>query len=378
MKKKLSFLLLSLVAMIGCASNSDTLSNDETLRKEIAQMLLVGFQGAEVTPQSPIYRYVKEVGVGGVLLFDIDLCGTKQVGSRNIRSKEQVTQLIKDLQQISSTPLLVAIDQEGGRVSRLKEAYGFPATVSAAYLGKIDKADTTSYWASATARELEAIGVNLNFAPVVDLNVNPQSPVIGKIERSFSNQVDVVVKNGGIWVDEHRTKGILTSLKHFPGHGSATVDSHHGFTDITDSWSEVELEPFQQLIAADKADIVMTAHVFNKHLDEKYPATLSPKVLQNILREELGFDGVISTDDLYMDAIAQHYTLEEALTHCINAGANLLCMGNNSPEGYVENRPQEVVDTILKLVKEGKIAYSKITDSTKRIAKLKAKLGVLE
>lgn len=375
MKKRFQLLVVAtLLAIQGCAEVTNRLPNDEVIRKEIAQMLIVGFQGDAVNTQSPVYEYVKEVGVGGVILFDVDLCTTAKVGSRNITSKKQVASLINELQQIATTPLLIAIDQEGGRVSRLKEAYGFPATVSAQYLGAIDQIDTTAYWANRTAHELAAVGINLNFSPVVDLNVNPQSPVIGKIERSFSHQVDVVVRNSASWIDQHRKHSIHTAIKHFPGHGSATVDSHQGFTDVTESWSTIELEPFRQLIAAGKADIVMTAHVFNKQLDPHYPATLSSKILQGILREELGFDGVISTDDLYMDAIAQHYTLEEALTLSINAGADLLCMGNNSPRGYVANRPQEVVETILKLIKEEKIPYSRIKESNRRIAALKAKL----
>lgn len=370
-KKTIVLLTLLAIYLQGCANKP----TDEVLRKEIAQMLIVGFQGTEVTPQSPVYQYVKEVGVGGIVLFDIDLCTTKTVGSRNITSKAQVTKLIKDLQAIAETPLLIAIDQEGGKVSRLKEAYGFPSTVSAQYLGNVNSPDTTTYWARRTVNELADIGVNLNFSPVVDLNVNSESPVIGKIERSFSDKVEVVVDNAATWINEHRKLSIATSIKHFPGHGSATADSHNGFTDITDTWSRTELEPFRQLIAAGKADIVMTAHVFNKHLDEEYPATLSSKVLTDLLRGELKFEGVISTDDLYMNAITKHYTLEETLIRAINAGADLLCMGNNSSDGYVPNRPQEVVETILKLVQEDKIPYSRIVESNKRIMALKTKIA---
>ncbi|MGL4852983.1 MAG: glycoside hydrolase family 3 protein [Phocaeicola sp.] len=374
MHKTILPLFLIFAFLKGYATDSPTLPTDETLRKEIAQMLVVGFQGVELTPQSPVYTYIKEVGVGGLILFDVDLCTTRKIGSRNITSKNQVTKLIADLQELSQVPLLVSIDQEGGRVSRLKEAYGFPPTVSAHYLGRTNHPDTTKYWASRTAHELADIGVNVNFSPSVDLNINPQSPVIGKIERSFSNKTEVVVKHATLWIEEHHKRGVLTSIKHFPGHGSATVDSHNGFTDVSDTWQKKELEPFRQLIATGKADIVMTAHVFNKNLDENYPATLSANVLTGILREELGFEGIISTDDLYMDAIAQHYTLEEILTRSINAGADLLCLGNNSPHGYAQNRPQEVVETVLKLVKEGKISYNRIVESNLRIAALKARL----
>lgn len=367
-------ILLSFVFFSCQGKNSQKYTEDE-LRKAIAQMLIVGFQGTTITPENPIYRDVHELGVGGVVLFDVDLCTKRGNGSRNIQSEKQLAKLCRDLQAIAPIPLLITIDQEGGKVNRLKTEYGFPTTVSAQYLGEINNRDTTLFWSERTAKVLQLCGINTNFAPCTDLNINPECPVIGKRGRSFSADPQIVARQAEAWIDGHHRSGILTALKHFPGHGSASTDSHQGFTDVSNTWNENELEPYRQLIEKGKVDIIMTAHVFNKNLDEKYPATLSSKILTGILREKLGYQGVVSTDDLYMDAIAKHYPLKEALALTLNAGADLLILGNNSPDGYAKDRPAQTIDLIVELVQEGKVPYARIQEANERISALKAKLN---
>src|SRR5690606_10098573 len=163
------------------------------------------------------------------------------------------------------------------------------------------------------AATLAEAGINLNLAPVVDVNVNPDNPVIGQLERSFSGDPDVVTEQAKAFIEAHHEHGVLCTLKHFPGHGSSEADSHLGFVDVTNLWSRQELEPFRNLIDAGLADAIMTAHIFNANWDSEHPATLSRAVITGILREELGYDGVVITDDMQMGAIRDFYGFEAAV-----------------------------------------------------------------
>jgi beta-N-acetylhexosaminidase len=338
------------------------------LDKQIGQLLLVGFRGTTLTSDNRIIADLENYNLGGVILYEKD--GPTQSRPRNIESPAQLQKLVSDLKTHSKEKLLVAIDQEGGAVNRLKASYGFPATVSAQYLGTLNNEDSTRYRASVIAQTLKEMGISLNFAPVVDLNVNPESPAIGAFERSFSANPDTVVFHAGIFIDEHNKRGILNCCKHFPGHGSATSDSHLGLTDVTNTWRETELKPYRQLIASGKCQMVMSAHVFNQNLDADYPATLSKKILTGILREELGFDGVIVSDAMEMGAITDNYGQEEAIEKAINAGCDILVFSNNISV-FNEDVVPEAVSTIRKLVDEGKISKERIIQSYNRIMKLK-------
>jgi beta-N-acetylhexosaminidase len=287
---------------------------------------------------------------------------------------QQLQKLCSDLQQLSDNKLLIAIDQEGGKVNRLKTNYGFPATVSAQYLGKLDNSDSTHFYAESMAKTLSDCGVNLNFTPCIDLNINPNCPVIGKVERSFSNNPDKVVKHAAIFVETHRTHGVLTCLKHFPGHGSSKDDSHDGFTDITNTWENTELQPYKAMISNGMCDAVMSSHVFNAHLDADYPATLSHKTITGILRDTLGWDGCIFSDDMNMGAITKNFGFKESIALAINAGIDVLVFSNNSPEGYDPHLAQKVLNTILELVNEGVITEQRIEESYRRIMRLKNKI----
>jgi beta-N-acetylhexosaminidase len=222
------------------------------------------------------------------------------------------------------------------------------------------------------AQVLKTHGVNLNIAPVVDLNTNPSNPIIGDLERSFSADPDVVTRHAMAFIEAHHDAGVLCSLKHFPGHGSSTADSHLGFVDVTDTWTDAELIPYRNLIDADRADTVMTAHVFNAKLDPDVPATLSKRVITGILRERLGFDGVIITDDMLMGAIANYYDFARSLEAAIDAGADILAIANNSI--YDPDIADKAHRAVRSAVEAGRISESRIDESYRRIAALKARL----
>ena len=336
----------------------------------IGQMLMIGFRGFDANDTSPIARDIRERNIGSVVLFDYDVATQKR--ERNVQSPEQVKALCAALQSIAPTKLLIAIDQEGGKVARLTERSGFPATVSQQTLGTKNDLVYTRQVADTTAKTLADVGINLNLAPVVDLNTNPDNPVIGKIERSFSADASVVTNHARELIAAHHARGVLTTLKHFPGHGSSKADSHLGFVDVTQTWSRGELEPYRQIIAAGECDAVMTAHVFNANLDAQLPATLSQKILTGILRDELKFDGVIITDDMGMGAIAQHYGFEHALELAINAGADILALANNSAT-FDENIATRAFTAIQQLVRDGKVSRARIEQSYQRVMRLKSR-----
>ena len=359
-----SLLLLLLFRMTACSATQP----DSTSLK-IGQMLMIGFRGFSVADAPEIRADIRERQIGGVVLFDYDV--PSHSTSRNISSPEQLARLTMELQELSQIPLLIAIDQEGGKVSRLKPARGFPSSVSAEHLGALNNPDSTRAATRQCAKTLKAMHIGMNLSPVADLNVNPDNPVIGKLGRSFSSDPAVVTGNISIICSLFRDEGIIPALKHFPGHGSSTTDTHRDFTDITASWSEKELEPYHALIAAGYHDPIMTAHVFNGKLDPLYPATLSKAILDGVLRTRLGFDGVIVSDDLQMKAIADHYGLETAIRLAIEAGVDLLLFGNNtSYDPAIASKAAAIMHSLLqkKLITEERIdrSYRRIMDLKER------------
>ncbi len=342
------------------------------LDHKIGQMILAGFRGYDLRGKNPIEADLEDLYLGGVVLFDYDVALKEY--DRNIESPEQLAALDADLQDATPVPpLLISIDQEGGRINRLKTTYGFPPSYSQEYLGTLNDLDFTRECAETMARTLHSAGINLNLAPVVDLNVNPDNPIIGYYERSFSADPDVVTAHALEVIEAHHELGVLSTLKHFPGHGSSTGDSHLGFVDVTGTWAEVELEPFRNIVAAGQADVVMTAHIFNANLDPDYPATLSQPTITGLLRQDLGWDGVVITDDMRMGAITQYYGFETAIELAIKAGADILAYANNSSV-FDPTIPARAFAVIKSLVESGVINESRINQSYRRIMGLKARL----
>ena len=375
MKKTILLLCAAMMALVPMMAQSQQLPGDSLLRREVARMLLVGFTGNTINSQSDAARYVRDLHVGGVILFDLDLTGTRKLGSRNVTSKEQLTQLTSDLQSCADEPLIIAADQEGGLVCRLKTQYGFKPTVNALYLGTTDNRDTTMFYAQQIAQELSQCGVTLNLAPVLDVHLD-NNPHLGHYKRCFSTDVDVITRHAAWMIDAHHSQGVLCAVKHFPGQGNATGDSHLELVDVTNQWTPQELEPYKRLIAQNKIDVVMTAHIYNHQLDPDYPATLSSKTIGGVLRDQLGFDGVVVSDDMYMEGILSQHSVPEAFALAINAGVDLLLVGNNIDTGFEANRPFQLVDMIVDLVKTGRVPYERIHQSSERIKRLKTKIGI--
>jgi beta-N-acetylhexosaminidase len=337
-------------------------TGDATLRQKIASLLVVGFRGQTVGPDDWIVKAIKEDGLGGVILFDRDML-TGAV--RNISSPEQVTSLVHTLRAASTGRLIVSVDQEGGRIARLNPSNGFAATKSEAEIGAINSAATTRAWAQQIAHMLSSTGFTFNFAPVVDLNVNPSNPAIGKLGRSFSASADVVVANATEEIRAHRAAGVRTTLKHFPGLGSATGNTDFGVVDVTTTWRPTEVEPFRRLIAAGLADVVMVAHVLNRQLDPSRPASLSPAVVKDLLRGQLGWAGPVVSDDMQAVAISSRYGPAQAVTMAIDAGVDLLVFANE--QTFNPNVVTETVDTIADLVHSGHISEDRVDESIARV-----------
>ena len=368
MKKQLRGLAALLFFALFCMP-AHAAKKPDSLSVKIGQMLMIGFRGLSIAEAPQVAADIGERHIGGVVLFDYDV--PSHTPSRNISSPEQLARLTLELQKTTNIPLLIAIDQEGGKVNRLKPARGFPPSLSAAHLGELNNPDSTRAAARQCARTLKAMHISLNLAPVADLNVNPDNPVIGKIGRSFSADPAVVTSNITLTCSAYREEGIIPALKHFPGHGSSTTDTHLDFTDITDSWSEKELEPYRALIAAGYRDPIMTAHVFNSKLDPLYPATLSKAVLDSLLRGKLGFKGVIVSDDMQMKAIADRYGLETAIQLAIEAGVDILLFGNNtSYDPEIASKATAIIHSLLqkKIITEDRIdcSYRRIMELKKR------------
>lgn len=341
------------------------------LEKKIGQLIILGFKGETIDPQHPIVADIRKRNLGGVILFDRLLAMKRD--KNNIVSPKQVKTLTTSLQQHSSTPLLIAIDQEGGMIRRLKPQAGFPETTSAGNLGERDDDTLTAIHAACTASTLKFLGINYNLAPVVDLNIFPQNPVIGKLQRSFSADPERTVHHAAIWIKEHKKQNILSCLKHFPGHGSSQTDSHLGFTDISKSWQEKELIPFKNLIDKNLTDSVMLGHLFHENLDREYPTSLSSAVVEHLLRQKLGYQGTVLTDDLQMKAVTDQYGLEESTCLALAAGVDVIIIGNN-----LDHDPeilQRIIPAVLSAVKNNKIPEDRIHTAWERVKRMKEQLA---
>jgi len=341
----------------------------------VADLLLIGFRGTQVEGDDEIRALVCDVKVGGVILFERDAArGTP----RNIVSPEQVRQLTSDLQalaqQCAGRPLLIAADNEGGAVMRLSARLGYLPSPSARELGEAGDMALTELEARRMGATLREAGINWNLAPVVDVAVNPANPVIVAPGRAYSADPRRVTAQARAFITGMHAAGILTALKHFPGHGSSRGDSHVGFTDVTDTAElAVELAPYRALIAEGLADSVMTAHVFDRRLDPWDPATLSRFTVDRILRGWLGYRGVVVSDDLLMGAIIKQYGLEEAAVLALGAGVDVLLVSHNT--GRIENRAaQRVVMAVERAMAEGKLSRSRVAEALAHLAALRARV----
>lgn len=322
------------------------------IRRDIGQLLIGSLPGTTIT--SELKSLAHEFSLGGLILF-----------ARNIEVPEQVAELSIDAQALASdVPLWVSVDQEGGRVARLKAP--FTEWPPMAVLGRSGDAALAGRFAAALAAELRAVGVTLDYAPVLDIHTNPKNPVIG--DRALAEDADSVARLGAAIIVGLQNGGVAACGKHFPGHGDTSVDSHLDLPLVEhppDRIRRVECVPFRGAIQADVA-FIMTAHVLVPAFDEAKPATLSPRIVQEILRDELGFPGVIVSDDLEMKAVAKTYAVPEAAVQAVAAGCDalLICSGNAEVQA-------ETLEALVHAVEEGRISYKRLDDAQARLRKAK-------
>ncbi|MEC0227848.1 beta-N-acetylhexosaminidase [Paenibacillus alba] len=344
-----------------------------TLREKIGQMLLCGFEGTEVTEE--LKALITEHRIGGVIYF-----------ARNVANTQQVAGLSNQLQQIAMdagvAPLWISIDQEGGMVARITEgialmpgqmALAAGADASAGESDRLNKGSHAAYeaaWVSGT--ELRALGINMNFAPVLDINNNPDNPVIGV--RSFGESSQLVAEFGQKAIAGFQDANVVATAKHFPGHGDTSVDSHLDLPTIQHDQERirsVELVPFVQAIE-NGVDAIMSSHIYFPALEsEKLPVTLSKSVLTGLLREELGYEGVIMTDCMEMHAISEHYGTVSASVMAVEAGADLILISHR------RDLQIEAIAAIEQAVSEGRLTEAQIDASVSRVLALKERRGVL-
>lgn len=358
-----TFIILFFVGITGFAQQRDSLDI------KIGQMLLIGYPGPEL--DSTVLREIKDGKVGSIILFEKNVPKTPT-------AFYTLKKVLWTYQKAAPIPLLITIDQEGGRVNRLKDKYGFPKSITAQASGKAKSIDSVRFNAESIASNLAGLGFNVNFAPVVDVAVNPANPVIVKSGRSFSANADSVTLLAREYIIPHRKFGVITVLKHFPGHGSSQDDTHFGVADVTRTWTTDELKPYKELLQTGYVDAIMSAHIVNKNLDPRgYPGTLSNRILDSLLRKTLGYNGVVFSDDMQMHAISKQYGLEESIKLAVNAGIDVLCFSNNIQNA--EERNVDIVHGIIrKMVLNGDIKRERIDQSYRRVMKLKSRLGTAQ
>ena len=337
----------------------------DSLDIKIGQMLMIGYATPEL--DTMLVKDIRQGKVGAIILFE-----------KNVPKMPTAFYTLKKIlwtyQKAAPIPLFITIDQEGGKVNRLKDKYGFPKSITAQASGKAKTLDSVRFNSESIASNLAGLGFNVNFAPDVDVALNPNNPAIVKPGRSFSANADSVTLLAKEYILPHRRFGVITVLKHFPGHGSSADDTHFGIADVTNTWIEDELKPYKELLQGGYVDAVMSAHIVNKKLDPRgYPGTLSNRILDSLLRKNIGYNGVVFSDDMQMHAISKQYGLEESIRLAINAGIDILCFSNN-----IQNADQRNIDVvhaaIKKMVLKGDITPERIDQSYQRIMKLKSRL----
>jgi len=337
------------------------LNADVQLDKQIAGITMLGFYGTDISQNTQLQNELK-FGLGGVILFDRNPLDKNK--PKNIVDKEQLKTLNAQLQSYSNNSLLIGIDQEGGKIERLKSKMGFIHTPSAKELGDKDDINATKQAYDAMAKELHETGFTLDFAPVVDLNANPNNTVIVGNERAYGTTPQKVTKHAQIFVNSLKEQGIVSVLKHFPGHGSSLGDSHKGFVNSSTTWHENELEPFVKI----DTPMIMSAHIYLEQLDDKYPATLSKKILTDKLRGEMGYKGAVISDDMQMGAIDDNFSREKSIELALNAGIDMLLYANQNGE---QVSLKDIIGIVNKLITEGKVKKERIEVAYERIEALK-------
>lgn len=361
------YIPLFIFILLPTLSFPQTGSKQPTLEEMIGQMVMIGINSkTTINNNDPLLEEIKSGKLGGVVLYEKNIAKTS--------SSPQLKSMVNKMQEAAPIPLFISIDEEGGLVHRMKSKYGFVDIPSAETFGKINNTDTTFNQTRLLASEMNRHGINLNYAPDIDLATNPNNPVIAKLGRSYSADPAIVSNHALASIKAHHEEGVLTVIKHFPGHGSSATDSHKGITDVTNLWNLVEIFPYDDIIKSGEIDAIMTAHIINCRLDSTcLPATLSKTIITGLLRNVMNYDGVVFSDDMQMYAISKNYGLENAIKLAINAGVDVIMFANNVD---LNDRitATEVQKIIKNLVDKGEIKKERILEAYERIMKLKGKL----
>ncbi|WP_208588971.1 beta-N-acetylhexosaminidase [Gracilibacillus suaedae] len=330
-----------------------------TIPEKIGQLMMIGLESTSIDQQ--VKHYLSNKKVGGFILLQ-----------KNIKNTQQTIDLINDLKQANDNqiPLFLGIDEEGGRITRLPEEV--MATPSNQAIGKKNDRDLSNQIGKLLAKKVKGYGFNINFAPVLDVNSNPNNPIIG--DRSFGDKPELVSRMAIALMQGLSDENVIPVGKHFPGHGDTDVDSHIDLPLLDHSIErlrQVELRPFQQAIKHD-AEAIMIGHLMVPSIDPDNPATLSAEIIQGVLRNELGFDGLVISDDLTMGAILKNYEIGDAAVQAIQAGTDLLLICH----GY------EQIDAVFTAIEDavvnGRISMKRLDDSVTRVVQLKKQYGITD
>lgn len=338
-----------------------------TLEEMAGQMIVVGFQGDDVadTAVENLRDELAAGRLGGVMLLKINVKSLDAVAAMNAAFRAASPELL---------PFLT-LDQEGGAVERLTKDVGFKEIPNAAAIAAGNSPDEAEAIYAEMASSIAALGFTVNFGPVADINLNTSNQVIAKFGRAFSDDPAVVASYDAAFIKAHHAAGVLTALKHFPGHGSSTADSHEGFVDITDTWQPSELDPYRTLMGENLVDMVMVGHLYHADYSDagaQTPSSLSPQWISGVLRDELGYDGIVISDDLEMGAIRDHFTLEQTVTMAVRAGTDVLLFSNTAK--YRASLGAEILAILVAEAEADPAFAARIAESYERIVELKGRI----
>ncbi len=325
------------------------------LRRHVGQLAILGFPGHDITAE--LRAIAREFDLGGVILF-----------ARNVAEPGQVLALSRQARELArDLPVWVSVDQEGGRVARLKDPFTvWPPMITLGRMPEAEGERLARRFARALAIELSAVGINLDFAPVLDVHTNPANPVIG--DRALGDQATQVARLGRAIIETLQENGLAACGKHFPGHGDTSTDSHHELPLIEhppERLREIELVPFRSAVEAHVASI-MTAHVLMPALDDELPATLSPRIVDAILKRELGYEGLVLSDDLEMKAISSRYDAGDAAVKAIAAGCDAFLVCGPDPQTHVR-----ALEGVVRAVESEALPIARVEDALARHRRVK-------
>jgi beta-N-acetylhexosaminidase len=365
----LRFSLLRTLLLAGLVLSAPANAFAATLDEMAGQMIVVGFQGNSVNAKSVVAlrEEIAKGRIGGVMFLKTNVSSLAAVKAMNAAFREASPDL----------PPFITLDQEGGAVERLTKDVGFGEVPSAERIAAANSPDVAERIYAGMAKGIADLGFTVNFGPVVDLKVNPDNQVIAKFGRAYGKDPKTVATYASAFVKAHEQAGVLTALKHFPGHGSSTKDSHEGFVDITKTWTPLELEPYSTLFAGGYREFVMVGHLYHADYSgdgsAQLPASLSPDWIDGVLRKDLGFTGVVISDDLEMGAIRKQFDLKQTVTRAVRAGVDVLLFSNTAE--YHAGLGEEIHAILMAEAKADPAFAARIEESYNRIVALKGQIG---